>query len=284
VTLNASGGTAPYTWSKVGFEIPNGLSLSSSGVISGSASNSQQETTGYQFTVKVTDATGLAAYKNFFLDLAFASNLQCNNGTCVAALSTGNPIIQQVPALARGVPPESFVQTGQLPPGLAVSATGALTGSPTTTGEYKFGFQVTDAAGQSGVVNFDVMVGSAATATATIKATPASVTVGQSTTVAWSSYFTSGCVAGGGGADGAAWTGPLPVFGSTTITPTKAGSYNYQVDCYDSAGSPLHAQVTVSVTAPASGGTSGGGGGGSLGLEIVVLAVAVARRYRRKEI
>jgi hypothetical protein len=288
VTLTASGGTAPYTWSKVGFEIPNGLSLSSSGVLSGSASNTQQETTGYQFTVKVIDANGQIAYKNFFLNLGFASNFQCNKGTCVAALSTGNQIVYQVPALARGVPPETFVQTGQLPPGLAVSATGALTGSPTATGEYKFGFQVTDAAGQSGVVNFDVMVGSDATANATIKATPTSVPVGQSIALAWSSYFTSGCVASGGGADGSPWTGPLPVFGSTTITATQAGSYNYKVDCYDGAGSPLHAQAAVSVTNPTSGGPSGGGGGGggggSLSLEILVLAVAVARRYRRREI
>jgi hypothetical protein len=288
VTLNASGGTPPYTWSHVGFEIPDGISLSSSGVLSGFASNSQKETTGYQFTVKVTDVNGHGAYKSFFMNLGYAGNFQCNGGTCVSALATGGQIAYQVPALARGVPPESFVQTGALPPGISVSSTGALTGSATATGEYKFGFKVSDAVGQSSVVNFDVMVVSDATAGATIKATPTSATIGQSIVVAWSSYFTSGCVASGGGADGSAWTGALPMFGSMTITPTQTGSYDYKVDCYDSAALPLHSQVTVSVTSATSGGGSGpssgggSGGGGALGLEILVLAVVAARRCMRR--
>jgi hypothetical protein len=53
VTLSASGGTAPYTWSITGGSLPAGLSLSSSGAITGTPSSLGSST----FTVQVTDST-----------------------------------------------------------------------------------------------------------------------------------------------------------------------------------------------------------------------------------
>jgi hypothetical protein len=53
-TLNASGGTVPYTWSMLSGSLPEGVSLSNSGVISGKPSSAGT----FNFTCKVTDANG----------------------------------------------------------------------------------------------------------------------------------------------------------------------------------------------------------------------------------
>jgi len=58
--LTASGGTAPYTWSMFGSQLPSGLSLSSSGQITGTLASGVSVGT-YSFTVQVADANNLTA-------------------------------------------------------------------------------------------------------------------------------------------------------------------------------------------------------------------------------
>lgn len=53
-TLNASGGIAPYTWTVISGALPPGLSLSTSGVISGTPTTAGT----YNFTVQVIDPLG----------------------------------------------------------------------------------------------------------------------------------------------------------------------------------------------------------------------------------
>lgn len=62
-TLAASNGTAPYTWAVTSGSLPAGLSLSSTGVISGTPTTVGTST----FTVQVTDAATLTASKSFSL-------------------------------------------------------------------------------------------------------------------------------------------------------------------------------------------------------------------------
>jgi hypothetical protein len=60
-TLAASGGIAPYSWTKTSGDLPSGLSLSSSGAISGTP-----ETAGsFNFTAQVRDSAMNSATKNF---------------------------------------------------------------------------------------------------------------------------------------------------------------------------------------------------------------------------
>jgi pseudomonalisin len=62
VTLTASGGTPPYQWAVTsGSSLPPGLSLSSSGVLSGTPTTSGS----YSFSVTVTDSTGASATQSF---------------------------------------------------------------------------------------------------------------------------------------------------------------------------------------------------------------------------
>jgi hypothetical protein len=53
-TLSATGGTAPYTWAKVSGNLPDGLTLSEAGVISGTPTKEGA----FSFTVSATDKSG----------------------------------------------------------------------------------------------------------------------------------------------------------------------------------------------------------------------------------
>src|SRR6185369_9714812 len=64
--FTAAGGRAPYVWSLTGFKLPDGITLSSGGLLSGTASTAQTESREYQFTVAVRDADNAVAYKSVF--------------------------------------------------------------------------------------------------------------------------------------------------------------------------------------------------------------------------
>ena len=65
-TLSATGGTTPYTWSIASGSLPGGLSLSSSGSISGTPSSSGS----FSFSAKVTDGSGQTASKSLGISVA----------------------------------------------------------------------------------------------------------------------------------------------------------------------------------------------------------------------
>ena len=291
VTLAASGGTAPYTWSKVGFELPDGIALSSAGILSGAANAQQTENTGYQFTAKVADSAGHVAYKSFFIDLA-GGTFSCNDSGCIGTLGLNQQIAYQLPFLARGPFPQTFTPTGQLPPGIHVSSTGAITGAPTQTGIYQFGFVVRDAAGNSAQLNEQLQVVTlSANPMATLSASPPSVSTGQSFSLMWSSSSTSGCIASGGGANGSGWSGNLAPFGSTSQTASVTGTFQYTVTCPAGTFAPVIAHTSVTVSSTSATGTtgsgtassSGGGGGATTAIEIACLALlGVLTRLRRR--
>ena len=70
--FTATGGTQPYTWSVSAGNIPQGLSLSpSSGDIGGTPGNAG----GYNFTIKVKDASAKTATRNFSINILAGGNL-----------------------------------------------------------------------------------------------------------------------------------------------------------------------------------------------------------------
>src|SRR5205085_9800952 len=64
-TLQASGGTAPYSFAVAGSGLPTGLGLSSAGVLSGSPKLAGN----YAFSVVATDSTSATANKQFTLQV-----------------------------------------------------------------------------------------------------------------------------------------------------------------------------------------------------------------------
>lgn len=78
--LSASGGTSPYTWTASG--LPTGLSISSSGLISGTASTAGS----YSVTATVTDSTGATGSATFGWTVSTSGG-----GGCTASNLFGNP-------------------------------------------------------------------------------------------------------------------------------------------------------------------------------------------------
>ncbi len=70
--LSATGGKQPYIWSVVSGVLPNGLSLSAAGVISGTPAYKQYES----FTIKVQDAAGASATRVFGINVILVPKLR----------------------------------------------------------------------------------------------------------------------------------------------------------------------------------------------------------------
>jgi hypothetical protein len=68
-TLAATGGSAPYSWSLASGSLPNGLTLSSAGVVSGTPSLAGS----FSFSVQVKDASSATASRNFSINIASPS-------------------------------------------------------------------------------------------------------------------------------------------------------------------------------------------------------------------
>ena len=98
--------------------------------------------------------------------------------------------------------------------------------------------------------------------TASLSASPTTITAGQAMTLTWNSTNASSCAATGGGASDA-WAGAKATSGSATFTeasvPANPLSVSYTLTC-TSATSGQSAQASATVTENPPGANSGGGG------------------------
>jgi large repetitive protein len=238
-TLSAAGGTPPYTWSLTAGSLPPGLALSASGTISGTPTTAGS----YSFTIQAADSAGRKASHAFTVSIALLSitTTSLPNGTVGAAYSA-------TLSAAGGTPPYTWSLTaGSLPPGLALSASGSISGTPTTAGSYSFTVQAADTAAGKASQAFSVSIASSLSITTT---SLPSGTVG----VAYSSTLSAT-----GGTPPYTWSltaGSLPpglalsASGSISGTPTTAGSYNFTIQASDSGGRKASQAFTVSIASP----------------------------------
>ena len=139
-TLDASGGTPPYTWSVASGSLPPGLTLSSAGgVVSGTPTSSGT----YSFTAQVTDGAQTAT-KSLSITVAAALTVTTSS---LPGGTVGQAYSQNVAATGGSGSYAWSVQAGALPPGLTLSSgtpNATVAGTPSAAGTYSFTLQVTD--------------------------------------------------------------------------------------------------------------------------------------------
>ena len=158
--LAGSGGTAPYTFTVTAGALPNGLTLSSAGILSGTPTVAST----FNFTVKATDslaATGTQAYVvtiNPVVTIAPASlpnwtvNKSGYSQTLTGVNGTGAKTL--------------VISSGTLPSGLTFTpGTGVLAGTPTATGLFSFTIKATDSVGATGTLVYSVTINAAVSVT-----------------------------------------------------------------------------------------------------------------------
>jgi len=234
----ASGGTSSYTYAITSGSLPTGLSLSSSGAISGTPTTAGS----YTFTVTATDSgsnTGSQSYT-----LVIAPNITIP--TTLSAGKVGTSYSATLTASGGTSPYTYAVTSGSLPAGLSLSSGGAISGTPTTAGSYTFTVTATDSSSYTGSQSYTVVIAPDITLSPT---TLSSGTVGTS-------YSTTLTASGGTSPYTYAVTsGSLPAglslsSGVISGTPTTAGSYTFTVTATDNSsytGSQSYTLVINSV-------------------------------------
>ncbi len=210
------------------------------------------------------NATGIAVYTTRTLAVGAHSITAAYGGDSANGTSTSTAASVTITAV-----PAPIVTIRVLPASIALgqsatltwsttnatscTASGAWSGSegtsgtksvtPTATGSLGYVLTCTGTGG-SGNGAASLTVTAASLPTVTLGASPTSITLGQSSTVTWSSTNATSCTASN------AWTGSEAVSGTLRETPTAAGSLSYVLTCTGAGGS-AHATAVLTVKASA---------------------------------
>jgi hypothetical protein len=151
--LSATGGTAPYVWSVTSGSLPQGLQLSSTGAIAGTAATSGS----FSFMVGLRDANKQTAFRQLSLAVAGGGTPSISD-TSLPAAAQGSPY-QFTLSATGGTPPYTWAVTaGSLPKGFRLGSTGSLTGTAATSGSFNFTLTLQDANKQAASRQFALAV------------------------------------------------------------------------------------------------------------------------------
>jgi hypothetical protein len=159
-TLAATGGTPTYKWTVAAGVLPPGLSLSTGGVIAGTPTTAGT----FQIIARVTDsAVPTAAVMIAPLGIVIApatAALSITTPDTLPDATIGTPYSQALTATGGTQPYTWSIPSGNgsLPPGLSLSSSGVVSGTPTTEGEFFFTILVADSGAATAQVTFSVTV------------------------------------------------------------------------------------------------------------------------------
>ncbi|MBS1787542.1 MAG: putative Ig domain-containing protein [Acidobacteria bacterium] len=151
--LTASGGFAPYTFSFGSGTLPPGMSLGSSGWVSGVPSG----TGSFNFSVLVTDDRGYVGTQSYTLTIQNCPAVTIAPASLPAG--TQGAAYNQTLTASGGVAPYSFhIMSGTFPAGMTYAANGTMSGTPTASGVFNFTVKATDANGCFGTRSYTLTI------------------------------------------------------------------------------------------------------------------------------
>jgi hypothetical protein len=246
-TISATGGTTPYTFAISSGTLPTGLTLSSSGVISGTPTS----TGTFTFTVSVTDANSSTATQTYS-NISIGAQLISITPTTLPAGTTGTAYSQTITATGGTAPYTFTVTSGNLPTGLSLSTSGVISGTPSATGTFTFTVGVTDTNGSTATeVYSNVSIAAPVTVTLTSVNGGSSMTEGSTGVPVVGTGFTSGITA--------TITQPGGITVNQRITYVSSTSATLNLVVEPSSGDQLaytDSTYTTNFTVSTSGGTS----------------------------
>lgn len=133
-------GTGPITWSIVSGALPPGLASNTIGTY-GVAYGTPTTAGSFTFTAQVTDGHSVAT-RSFTINVSVATLAFTSN--TMPSGSVGRAYSQVLPVTGGTPPYTATVTGGSLPPGLALSSVGVLSGTPSSAGSFTFTVKVTD--------------------------------------------------------------------------------------------------------------------------------------------
>ena len=273
--------TGSVTWSVRSGSLPNGLSLSASGAITGTPTVAGT----FPFTVRASNGSDTAEKQLFIYIAALPAGPaapEITSGTLVNG-TAGTAYSQTLTVTGITSPSWSVKAGSSLPAGLSLSTAGVISGTPTTAGTFPFTVTVTGTGGTAEKQLFIyVAAGPAGPATPTGPAISSGSLFGAG--IVGTSYSQTLTADGITAPIWSIQSGSLP--GGLTLssggiifgTPTASGTFNLTVRAANGGNTADRAlTIVIAPAAAAAGGDSDGNGTSGIDpITIVLAAVAAA--------
>jgi len=148
-TFSATG-SVPITWGVTSGSLPPGLTLGSTGILTGTPNSAGT----YAFSVRAANSAASTSPHNFSLTISSTpiANPPAITSTSPIIGATQNTSYSYTFAASGAGPIVWSMTSGTLPPGLSLSNTGVLRGTPTGAGTYSFSVRAANSAGAAGPV------------------------------------------------------------------------------------------------------------------------------------
>jgi hypothetical protein len=152
-TITASNGIPPYRFRVITGALPESFTLTTDGQLTGAPLQTGTST----FAIQADDAVGASGFRIY--TILVQPPILALTPDSLPSVTLGTAYLQDL-TVAGGRAPYTFaLAAGSLPPGLVLSASGRISGTPTVKGTASFTVRATDVKGFTGTQAYQILVG-----------------------------------------------------------------------------------------------------------------------------